>query len=245
MALRRSYGSYDDGCAAAHALDVVGERWALLVVRELIMGPKRFTDLRRGIPGASASLLAQRLRELQRSGVIRRHTLGPPTGAGVYELTPWGQGLEPVLATLGRWGAQSPAMPHGASITTDTVILALRTMFDADAAQVVPDVTLELCLGNDRFSSRVNASVLRIERGRANKPDAIVSTRANALAQIVFYGRPLDEAIAGGDLRLDGDRSSVERFFALFPSLRDSSQPCDFLDGGVQSTRRKGWPLNR
>jgi DNA-binding HxlR family transcriptional regulator len=218
MATRRSYGSYDDGCAAAHALDLVGERWALLVVRELILGPKRFTDLRVGVPGASANLLAQRLRELEEAGVLRRRTLGPPSGANVYELTEWGLGLEPVLQALGRWGAQSPAMPHGASISTDTIILALRTMFDTEAARGL-ELTLELRFGADRFRGAASAGALQLERGSAKNPDAVVSMQPRTLAQIVFYGRSLDEAITAGEVRVEGDRRSLERFLALFPAL--------------------------
>src|SRR5918997_5673996 len=101
--------TYCDGCAAAHALDLVGERWALLVVRELLLGPKRFTDLRAGLPSASPNVLAQRLRELEEAGVVRRRKLPPPAASRVYELTDWGMELEPVIIGLGRWGARSPS----------------------------------------------------------------------------------------------------------------------------------------
>src|SRR5688572_21078405 len=98
--------SYEDGCAAAHALDIVGERWALLVVRELLLGPKRFTDLRTGLPGISPNVLASRLGELERTAVVRRRRLMPPAGSWVYELTPWGRELEPIILGLGHWGAR-------------------------------------------------------------------------------------------------------------------------------------------
>lgn len=218
MTTRRSYGSYDDGCAAAHALDLVGERWALLVVRELILGPKRFADLRSGVPGASPNVLTQRLRELEEVGVVQRRTLGPPSGAKVYELTEWGLGLESVLQVLGRWGSQSPTMPHGARVSVDTMILALRTMFEPDAATNV-QTTLELRLGSDRFRAAVTNGDLELERGSVRRPNAIVSTDANTLDAVVFYGRHLEDAIRVGDLRIDGDRGSVERFLALFPVL--------------------------
>ncbi len=103
--------TYDDACAAAHALDLVGERWALLVVRELLLGPKRFTDLRTGIPKASPNVLAQRLRELERAGVVRRRKLPPPAASRVYELTEWGLELEPVIVSPGRWGHPRDRMP--------------------------------------------------------------------------------------------------------------------------------------
>src|SRR5207248_7286064 len=103
MATTRTYG---DGCAIARALDLVGERWALLVVRELLLGPKRFTDLRSGLPNASPNVLSERLRELEEAGVLRRRKLPPPAAAWVYELTAWGRDLEPVVTALGRWGSR-------------------------------------------------------------------------------------------------------------------------------------------
>jgi DNA-binding HxlR family transcriptional regulator len=218
MTSRRSYGSYDDGCAAAHALDLVGERWALLVVRELILGPKRFTDLRKGVPGASPNVLAQRLRELEDVGVVQRRTLGPPSGARVYELTEWGLELESVLQTLGRWGSRSPAMPHGARVGVDTMRLALRTRFDPTAA-AYEHITLDLRLGSDRFRAGVTDGELELERGGVRRPDAIVTTDANTLDAVAFYGGRLDDALDAGDLQIDGDRGVVERFLALFPSL--------------------------
>src|SRR3954466_5966488 len=111
--------TYDDGCAAAHALDLVGERWALLVVRELLLGPKRFTDLRAGIPKASPNVLSQRLRELERAGVVRRRQLPPPAASRVYQLTDWGLELEPVIIRLGRWGARSPSKARDAELGVD------------------------------------------------------------------------------------------------------------------------------
>src|SRR5450756_2718555 len=107
MAIMRSY---HDACGMAHALDLVGERWALLVVRELVLGPKRYTDLRADLPGISTTVLAHRLDELEQTGVVRRRRLAPPAGSTVYELTDWGQELEPVIRQLGRWGARSPTL---------------------------------------------------------------------------------------------------------------------------------------
>src|SRR3954454_3021436 len=108
MSEKRSYG---DACRFAHALDVVGERWALLVVRELLLGPKRYTDLREGLPKASTNILAERLRELEQRGVVRKRRLPPPYGSSVYELTEWGMELEPIVTRLGAWGARSPFPP--------------------------------------------------------------------------------------------------------------------------------------
>src|SRR4029450_257389 len=132
MATMRTYG---DGCAIARALDLIGERWALLVVRELLLGPKRYTDLRRGLPNASPNVLSERLRELERAGVVRRRKLPPPAGSRVYELTDWGLELEETVMALGHWGARSPTPPSDAPIVSaDSIILALPARFDSGAA---------------------------------------------------------------------------------------------------------------
>ncbi|HWO48157.1 MAG TPA: helix-turn-helix domain-containing protein, partial [Solirubrobacterales bacterium] len=132
MSTKRSYG---EACRFAHALDLVGERWALLVVRELLLGPKRFTDIRNGLPSASTNILAERLRELEQGGVIRKIKLPPPAGVSVYELTEWGRGLEPIAISLGAWALRSPSFPRDAPVGTDSVALALQTFFDPAAAE--------------------------------------------------------------------------------------------------------------
>ena len=208
--------TYCDGCAAAHALDLVGERWALLVVRELLLGPKRFTDLRAGLPGASPNVLAQRLRELERAGVVRRRKLPPPAASRVYELTDWGLELEPVITQLGRWGARSPSRPRDAEIGVDSIILALRTMFDPRAADGLR-ASYELRLGEDRFRAVVADGRFEIARGSADQPDATIETDPGTLAALVFNGGQLAEALRSGDIEIKGNRQEVERFLSLFP----------------------------
>src|ERR687889_2611556 len=156
--------TYDDACAAAHALDLVGERWALLVVRELVLGPKRFTDLRAGLPNVSPNVLAQRLRELEAAGVVRRRKLPPPAASRVYELTPWGEELEPVIIRLGRWGARSPLRPRDAELGVDSLVLSLRTMFDPVAAEGL-EASYELRLGEDTFRAVVTDGRFEVDRG--------------------------------------------------------------------------------
>jgi DNA-binding HxlR family transcriptional regulator len=207
--------TYDDGCAAAHALDLVGERWALLVVRELLLGPKRFTDLRAGIPKASPNVLAQRLRELEGAGVVRRRKLPPPAASRVYELTDWGMELEPVIVRLGRWGARSPSKPRDAELGVDSLILSFRTMFDPRAADVLK-ASYELRLGEDRFRVVVADGRFEVARGGAERPDAIIETDAGTLAALVYDGRPLAEAVRSGDVEIQGDESAVARFLGLF-----------------------------
>lgn len=213
MATRRTY---DDGCAAAHALDLVGERWALLTVRELMLGPKRFTDLRAGLPGVSPNVLAQRLRELEGTGVVRRRKLPPPAASKVYELTEWGKELEPVLVQLGRWGARSPSKPYDAALGVDSLILSFRTMFDPHRAANLR-ATYELRFGEDVFRAVVEEGRLEVVRGSAEHPDAIIETDSNALAGSVYGPVALEEAVRSGVIGIEGDESAVERFLTLFP----------------------------
>ena len=219
--------TYDDACAAAHALDLVGERWALLVVRELLLGPKRFTDLRAGLPGVSPNVLAERLRGLERVGVVRRRKLPPPAASRVYELTDWGTELEPAILSLGRWGARSPARPRDAAIGVDSLMLSLRTMFDGRLAEGFSAV-YELRLGEDRFRAEVSDRRFEIERGSADGPDATVETDPGTFAALVYEGRPLEEALRSGALKIGGDRRAVERFLGLFPLPEPASSPVGF-----------------
>jgi DNA-binding HxlR family transcriptional regulator len=208
--------TYDDGCAAAHALDLVGERWALLVVRELLLGPKRFADLRAGLPKVSPNVLAQRLRELEGAGVVKRRRLPPPAASRVYELTEWGEELEPVVISLGRWGARSPSRSRDAALGVDSLILSLRTMFDPQAAEGIWAV-YELRLGEDVFCAEVADGRFEVVRGSAERPEAIIETDAGTLAGLVYGGRPLGEALDSGDVRIEGDEAAVERFLTFFP----------------------------
>ena len=213
MATKRTYC---DACAAAHALDLVGERWALLVVRELLLGPKRFTDLRAGLPNASPNVLAQRLRELERAGVVRRRKLPPPAASRVYELTDWGEELEPVITQLGRWGARSSLRPRDAALGVDSLILSLRTMFDPLAAEGLA-ASYELRLGEDRFHAEVADGRFEVARGSAKRPDATIETDPATLAALVSEGRPLAEAVRSSDVKVEGDEQAIARFLTLFP----------------------------
>lgn len=126
MTARRSYSSYNDGCASAHALDLIGERWTLIVVRELLLGPKRFAELQRDIAGIGPAVLSTRLRELEVRGIAARRTLPAPARVDVYELTEWGERLEAVNAALSAWAVASPSLPWDADMSPDTLVLAMR-----------------------------------------------------------------------------------------------------------------------
>jgi DNA-binding HxlR family transcriptional regulator len=213
MATKRTY---DDGCAAAHALDLVGERWALLVVRELLLGPKRFTDLRAGLPHASPNVLSERLRGLEEVGIVRRRRLPPPAASKIYELTAWGEELEPVIIRLGRWGARSPSKPADAPLGVDSLILSLRTMFDPVVAGDL-EATYELIMGEARFSAEVSRGDFEVVRGGAERPDAIVEADSNSLAGLIYGGLSLSEALRSGEVKIEGDEEAVEHFLELFP----------------------------
>ncbi len=208
--------AYDDGCAAAHALDLVGERWALLVVRELLLGPKRFTDLRVGLPGVSPNVLAQRLRKLEQAGVVRRRKLPPPAASRIYELTDWGEELEPVVISLGRWGARSPLRPRDAALGVDSLVLSLRTMFDPQAAKGIK-ASYELRLGEDVFRAEVADDRFEISRGNAEGPDATIEADPTTLAALIYGGRELPEALRSGEVEIGGDEEAAGCFFTLFP----------------------------
>ncbi len=207
--------SYDDPCGVARALDVVGERWALLVVRELLFGPKRFSDLSRGLPGMSQNVLSQRLREFEQAGVVRRRRLGPPTSARAYELTQRGSELQPALHALARWGSRSP-IGSSAELSVDALILALQTTFDARTAGGL-HARCELRLGHDRFQATIRDGQFHVARGGAGHADATLVGSVVTLRGLLFGGRSLEDALASGELHLEGERQVAARFVGCFP----------------------------
>lgn len=205
--------TYGDPCGIARALDLIGERWALLVVRELLLGPKRFTDLRAGLPHVGPDMLAQRLRELEQAGVVQRSKLPPPAGARVYELTDWGRQLEPVVLGLGRWGSQAPLPPERGELGADALVLALKTLFDPARTDGLRGTAFELRLGEDVFDLRVDAQTLAASRGAASDPVATIATEPGILQEVLWHERP----VSAGGLEIAGDRRAAERFLGLFP----------------------------
>jgi DNA-binding HxlR family transcriptional regulator len=208
MATMRTYG---DRCGVARALDVIGERWALLVVRELVLGPKRFSDLRAGLRGVAPDVLSQRLRELEAAGVLRRATLPPPSGARVYELTEWGRELEPLVLGLGRWGSRAPFPGGEAELGPDAFVIALKTLFDPAAAGGL-DATFSLVLGAAVFRLSVRDRVLAAARGDAEHADVTIEADPGALAAVLWHGAPVEE------ISVEGDPALFRLFRALFPA---------------------------
>jgi DNA-binding HxlR family transcriptional regulator len=217
MATTRTYG---DGCAIARALDVVGERWALLVVRDLLLGPKRFTDLRRALPNASPNVLSERLRELEQAGVLRRRTLPPPAGARVYELTAWGRELEDIVETLGRWATHAPTPWHDAPVASaDSIILALRGRFQPSAAAGL-HATYELRIGEDRYRVDVARDDIAVARGEAPDADATITGDADTYNAVLFGDRSLSAAQRARTMTVEGDQAAARRFIRLFSTAR-------------------------
>ena len=208
--------SYGDACGAAHALDIVGERWALLVVRELMLGPKRFTDLKASLPGISANVLTQRLDGLEAAGVLVRRKLPPPISAQVYELTPWGYEAEPILQVLGRWAARSPTHDPRLPLSTTSLFLSFRTMIDADRAGGI-DASVGFRMGHERFRLQLRDGRIEVERGAVEGAELIFTGAATAVAAVVYGGETLAAMEAAGALSIEGDRKLAERFITLFP----------------------------
>jgi len=206
--------SYDDPCGIARALDCVGERWALLIVRELLFGPKRYTDLRAGLPLASPNVLSQRLQQLEACDVLQKRALPPPSGVTVYELTAWGRELESVLQSLARWGSRA-AMTSQQELSTDALLLALQTTFVAGPGPVTKSC-LQLRLGTDVFQLMVDRRGLTIERGQDGPCDAAITTHASCLRRVVFGQQTLSQARRTGELSLEGDDKVAAQFLQMF-----------------------------
>jgi DNA-binding HxlR family transcriptional regulator len=200
----------------SHALDLIGERWALLVVRELLLGPKRFTDLRAGIPGASADVLTNRLRELREAGIVCQHRLPPPAGSQVYELTAWGAELEPVITHLGRWGSRSPSMPYEAHSSIDSLLLSLRSLFDPEAAGGF-SATVVIRVEGRPFHAEIADGEFHLSGGEPDHPTATLDTTRQTLAELLYGARPLADARHDGQATITGSPEVITRFLQLFP----------------------------
>jgi DNA-binding HxlR family transcriptional regulator len=212
-ASRRSYG---DACAAAHALDLVGERWALLVIRELLLGPKRFNDLKADLPGISANVLGQRLEGLEASGVLRRRRLPPPASIQVYELTPWGYETEPIFHALGRWAVRSPTHDPALPFSAVSLMLSFRAAIDVDRARALR-ATIGFRLGRDSFLARLADGAIEIKSGPMEGADLVFTGSTPALAAAMYRGVPLAQLEDEGALAVEGDRALAASFVTLFP----------------------------
>lgn len=223
----RGHGKwYGDACGAAFAMELIGERWTLLIVRELMLGGRRFSDIRASLPGISAKVLTERLEGLEAAGVLVKRRLPPPAAAQVYELTEWGYGLEEVMQALGRWSVRSPLHDPTLPLTPVSFLLSLRTMFDAERAGDLA-LTAVFVAGDERLAVTLAEGVLQLERGVDDRVTGDLTFRAASVSQFlgVFYGkRPPDEC----GVVIDGEQGLARRFidlFALPPKFGSRTRP--------------------
>ena len=216
---RKGHGKwYDDACGAAFGMELIGERWSLPVIRELMLGGRRFSDIRASLPGISAKVLTERLESLEAAGIVIRVDIASPVPARLYALSPWGLALEPMMQELGRWAVQSPGFDPRLPLTPVSLMLSMHTMFVPRAAGDWT-VTASFGVGADRFDGRVQDGELRIMRappGDAAEGTDIVFRAATANAYLpVLYGK---RALGSPGLTLEaaGDPDTIERFIGLF-----------------------------
>jgi DNA-binding HxlR family transcriptional regulator len=223
MTSKRSYHHY---CPLAHALDLVGERWTLLIVRDLLLGPKRYKDLLDGLPGMGTNMLAARLKELEQASIIRRRVLPPPAGSAIYELTAYGRELEDILMPLARWGAKSlgPRQPEQ-FLRPVTLVLGLRERFNSEAACHLQAV-YELRFENDEiYTIRIANGSLEASYGSAGNPDLVVTADIETFLHLQERHLLLREAITEGKVHLDGNAELFAPFLELFDGDGRSAGP--------------------
>jgi DNA-binding HxlR family transcriptional regulator len=206
--------AYQDGCATAHALDIIGDRWAMPIMRELLLGPKRFTDLRAALPGISANVLTQRLEELEVQSILVRRRLPPPAASQIYELTEWGLESEILFNVLGRWACRSPTMAPGQPMSNVSVVMSMRTMIDRAAIGDL-DTVIGMRFGEEEFRAVLKRGDFTIGRGDLKGADVVFAGDPNALAAVVYGGARFEDV--AGALSVEGDRALAERFVRLFP----------------------------
>lgn len=205
---------YGDACGAAFAMELMGERWTLLVVRELMLGPRRFSDIRAELPGISAKVLTERLDRLEEIGVLIRRKLPPPSGAQVYELTEWGLELETVTQALGRWAVRSPLHDPSLPLTSASFLLSLRTMIDPEKAADLR-LTALFHAGADNLVTQLADGELSVARNPPVLPEHDLVFKAASVSQFlgVFYGKR-DAAECG--VTIKGNAALCARFVAAF-----------------------------
>lgn len=206
----RSYNQY---CGLAYALDIVGERWTMLIIRELMAGPRRFTDLMDGLPGISTNLLSERLKRLEQQGILVRRALPPPAGSTVYDLTPVGRKLEKSLLELGRWGSQfvPPSWEGVHLLHLSSYALTPKTFFCPEKARGICE-TYELHVDGEVLTVQIHQGEIDVRQGEAPWADMVLHTTMPVYTQM-FVGqlRP-EEALAQGLIQIEGDPNALKRY---------------------------------
>jgi DNA-binding HxlR family transcriptional regulator len=199
--------TYGEGCAVAHGLELIGERWSLLIVRELLLGPKRFNTLQAGMRQASANIVSQRLRQLDECGVVRRRKLGAPANAWVWELTAWGYELEPIIMALGSWASASPGLDREGWYSPDALMLHLKARFDPGAGATAG--RYEVRMEDDSYAIEVEGAAIRIARGESGRADTVIQSDLVTLTDIVNRRVTPAHAIKSGHLQVTGDKRAA------------------------------------
>jgi DNA-binding HxlR family transcriptional regulator len=206
---------YDDACGLAHALELIGERWAMLILRELAYGSRRFSELKADLPGISANVLTQRLTELEERGLVRKRRLPPPASVQVYEATPWALEVAPVIGKLGKWAARSPLHDPTLPLSHAAIMMSLQTMLDPDRARGL-EGRFGFRFGEIDYSATLREGELHVVRGVEEDRDVIMTTPPEGLAAVIYGGAPIET------IRVEGDLALARRFVTLFP-LPDKS----------------------
>jgi DNA-binding HxlR family transcriptional regulator len=210
MGQREAKRRYDDACGLAHALELVGERWAMLILRELAFGARRFSELKADLPGISANVLTQRLTELEERGLVRKQRLPPPASVQVYEATPWALEVTPVIGKLGRWAARSPMHDPTLPLSHAAIMMSLQVMLDAERAGDLAG-RVGFRFGETSYSTTLKDGELSVERGPVDGCDTIFTTTPEGLAAVIYGGAPLET------IEIEGDMALAKRFVTLFP----------------------------
>ena len=200
---------YDDACGTAHALELIGDRWTLLVLREMMLGARRFSELRADLPGLSANVLTQRLAELEERGLVVRKRLPPPASVQVYEATEWGLEAETIVQALGRWAARSPRHDPTLPLSAVSILLSFRTMISAERARGF-NGRIGFRFDDETYLARVAKGRIEVARDDLATAEAIITAAPTALAAVVYGGAPVDS------IAIEGDRALAERFLTLF-----------------------------
>lgn len=209
---------FGDGCPIAHGVRLVGDRWSLLIARELLVGPLRYSDLKRGLPLISSNVLAQRLDALAAVGILERQLLPRPANVHVYCLTEWGMALEPVVLALGRWALGSPLHDPTLPRSGTSLALSLRAMFDG-AAPSARKMDIGLQVGSEHYVAEVCERRLSLVRSSRDSVQASFAGTAEALARLIYRLEPAEHLLAAGDVAISGDRLVAEAFLGCFPGL--------------------------
>lgn len=206
---------YEDACGTALALEFVGERWALLIIRELLLGPRRFGEIRAGLPGLSANVLTQRLAGLEADGIIIREKLAPPASVQVYALTPWGYEAEPVVLAMGRWALRSPQHDPSLPFSRVSLMLALRMLMLPDRAAGWTG-RIGFRLGEETYLATIEDGALGITRGTLAGAEAVFVGEPNDFLPVLFGTMPLGLALSEGRFAVEGDVPRAADFATLF-----------------------------